>query len=280
MPNLYLYSMQTSRFLLQKMEAVNANPISYTLVSAQGDAQVNLSSLVGKQIKLQFFGDTECLNCGHSQRIFSQGFCYKCHQSSPETSDCIFKPELCRGHLGIGRDAQFEFDNHVQTHFVYLAATSNVKVGVTRMTQRPVRWIDQGALSALAIFQTPYRALAGQIEVALKAVFSDKTHRDKMLKGEDNLSIQLKIHGYSAYTALPPNLKPYFIPEEHWEYFQFQYPIVSYPVTPKNLKLDRPTVWSGTLLGIRGQYLLLEGDFVLNVRSYSGYWLELGYEAN
>lgn len=276
-PNLYLWTMQHARFLLQKMEVEPTAPISYSLVSARGDAKVNLSQWVGKQIRLEFQGDTECLNCGRVDRIFSQGFCFSCHQTSPESSECILRPELCLGHLGKGRDAQFEFEQHVQPHFVYLAATSNVKVGVTRTHQRPTRWIDQGAISALAIASTPYRALAGKIEVALKAVFSDKTPRDKMLKGEDDARIEFKEHMPKVWETLPPALQTYLIPEEDWELHRFEYPVLAYPTKPQTLKLDRPFSWSGTLQGIRGQYLFLDGDLVFNLRSHSGYWLEIGF---
>jgi hypothetical protein len=269
--------MQNFRFLLQKMEVEEASPISYSLVSAQGDARIDLTAMLGKRIHLQYHGDTECLNCGRTDRIFSQGFCYLCHQTSPESSDCILRPELCRGHLGLGRDARFEFEQHAQPHFVYLAATSNVKVGVTRTLQRPTRWIDQGALSAVAIAATPYRALAGRIEVALKSVFSDKTPRDKMLKGEDDAGIQFTAHLPTVLKALPPSLLSYLIPEEDWELHRFEYPVLAYPTKPQTLKLDRPFSWSGTLLGIRGQYLLLEGDLVVNLRSHSGYWLDIGF---
>ena len=112
--------MQNFRFLLQKMEVEEASPISYSLVSAQGDARIDLTAMLGKRIHLQYHGDTECLNCGRTDRIFSQGFCYLCHQTSPESSDCILRPELCRGHLGLGRDARFEFEQHAQPHFVYV----------------------------------------------------------------------------------------------------------------------------------------------------------------
>lgn len=267
------------RFLLQKMEVTHANPISYCLVSAKGVDQIVLNSLIGKQIQLHFHGDSECLHCGLNGRIFSQGFCYACAQTCAETSECILRPELCQGHLGMGRDPQFEFEQHVQSHFVYLAATSAIKVGVTRTHQRPARWIDQGAISAVAIAETPYRALAGQIEVALKSIFSDKTPREKMLRGEDNAGIQLQEQASKVLAVLPSNLKRYILEEEKWDLFGFSYPVLSYPVKPKTLKLDRPFSWSGTLLGIRGQYLLLEGDLVFNVRSHSGYWLELSCEA-
>ena len=67
---------------------------------------------------------------------------------------------------------------------MYLALSSNVKVGVTRKTQVPTRWIDQGASFALEIVEAPNRYLAGITEVALKKHISDKTNWRKMLKNE------------------------------------------------------------------------------------------------
>ena len=57
--------------------------------------------------------------------------------------ECVIKPELCRAHLGEGRDMEWEREHHLKDHYVYLAVSSGVKVGITRDTQVPTRWIDQ-----------------------------------------------------------------------------------------------------------------------------------------
>lgn len=266
--------MGQSRFLLQKLRVEYANPVRYALVSKANGFSIDLNEMLGKKILLSFDGETQCLGCGLSTRIFSQGFCYPCYMCHPETSNCILRPELCKGHLGQGRDSQFEYDNHVQPHLVYLAATSAFKVGVTREAQRPARWIDQGAASAVAIARTPYRAIAGQMEVELKSHFSDKTPRDKMLRGLDdpNLEFSTSIERISDWIS--PQFLPYLIPNSEFEIYTFHYPVLDYPKKPITMKLDKPLTWEGKLMGIRGQYMLFEGDMVFNVRAHSGYWID------
>ncbi len=95
------------------------------------------------------------------------------------------KPELSTAHLDIeDRDLDYEKRVQLQPHIVYLALSSEVKVGVTRKTQVPTRWIDQGAVQAIPIVEVPNRYLAGITEVALKNHFADKTNWQKMLKNE------------------------------------------------------------------------------------------------
>ena len=49
------------------------------------------------------------------------------------------------------RDYDWEMAHHMQPHVVYLSKTAGIKVGVTRETQIPYRWIDQGAVEALIL---------------------------------------------------------------------------------------------------------------------------------
>ena len=62
------------------------------------------------------------------KKSFNQGYCYTCFQNSPMSSECIIKPELCRAHLGEGRDMEWEREHHLKDHYVYLAVSSGVKV--------------------------------------------------------------------------------------------------------------------------------------------------------
>jgi len=146
--------------------------------------KIDMNAQVGNHIQLAFNGETQCSSCNRKRKIFAQGFCYDCFTNSPDSSPCIIKPELCEGHLGKGRDVEWEEKHHVQPHFVYLAVASGLKVGVTRNTQVPTRWIDQGASYAIRVAETPYRKLAGDIDVALKNHFTDKTNWRRMLKNE------------------------------------------------------------------------------------------------
>ncbi len=131
----------------------------------------------------RYRGILTCASCGKRvKKFYGQGFCFPCLQSAPEAAECIIRPELCRAHLGEGRDPDWERAHHMTEHAIYLSYTGGVKVGITRSTQVPVRWIDQGAVSALIIARVPYRQLSGLIEVDLKRLFADRTNWRAMLK--------------------------------------------------------------------------------------------------
>ena len=190
-------------------------------------------------------------------------------------AECIIRPELCRGHLGEGSDPDWEREHHVQEHVVYLAVSSDVKVGVTRSDQVPTRWIDQGASAAMVFARTPHRAAAGEIEVALKEAFTDRTSWQKMLKND-----VIENPDWAAAFALASQ----HVPEEHRAFVEDQgevlglsYPVQQYPEKVKSLSFDKTEMVEGTLLGIKGQYLILDENRVLNVRKHNGY--ELRFEA-
>jgi hypothetical protein len=192
--------------------------------------------------------------------------------NSPESSPCIINPELCEGHLGKGRDVEWEKSNHVQPHFVYLAVASGLKVGVTRETQVPTRWIDQGASFAIKVAETPYRQLAGAIEVALKSHFTDKTNWQRMLKNEIG-DYDLETEKWQIEELLPADLGQYMSEDD--EIIEINYPVLHYPEKIKSMSFDKTPLIEGTLLGIKGQYLLFDGDRVINLRKYSGYHIDL-----
>jgi hypothetical protein len=179
---------------------------------------------------------------------------------------------LCEAHLGKGRDLEYEQKNHNQPHFVYLAATEIVKVGVTRATQVPTRWIDQGARQALVIAETPNRYLAGVIEVALKDIYSDKTNWQNMLRNITDDSIDLIDEKWKTEELLPSDLSSYITDSE--EVFDFNYPIITYPEKVTALNFDKTSDVSGILTGIRGQYLIFDNHNVINIRRHTGYEIE------
>ncbi len=251
---------------LQKMQTEFANPIQYYLVFE--DNFLNLNQLIGKQISIEFEG-FQCLNCGQPKKIFRQGFCYDCFMSSPAVGDWIMKPELSTAHLDVeDRDLEYEKRVQLQPHIVYLALSSEVKVGVTRKTQVPTRWIDQGAIQAIPIVEVPNRYLAGITEVALKDYFTDKTSWQKMLKNDvshaDLITERLKIEN-----VLPNEVKQYFLKEP--KLYDLNFPVAQYPQKVKSLNLDKTPNYSGTLSGIKGQYLIFNDGTVFNVRSNEGY---------
>lgn len=211
----------------------------------------------------------ECSVCSSSEPIFRQGFCKKCFFESPNAGDWIMRPELSTAHLNIeDRDLEYEKKVQLQPHIVYLALSSHLKVGVTRKSQLPTRWIDQGAHEALAILEVPNRYLAGVGEVALKDYFSDKTNWRKMLQNEA-YPIDWVYERNKAIDHLPNDLKPYIL-KENTTPLHLHFPVNQYPKKVKSLNLVKENSFSGILKGIKGQYLIFEDDTVFNIRSNEG----------
>lgn len=253
--------------VLNKMQTEIAETIEYYLVFKNNF--INFNQVLDKNLKISFV-DYECLNCGAHKKIFRQGFCYDCFYSSAAVGDWIMRPELSTAHLGIAdRDLAYESKVQLQPHIVYLAAASDVKVGVTRKTQVPTRWIDQGASRAIEIVEVPNRYLAGITEVALKDHFTDKTNWRKMLQN-DIIETDLTTVRNNLYDILPQEVQPYF-DTTLAKITQLNYPVHAYPTKIKSLNLDKTPTYKGVLKGIKGQYLLFEDGTVFNIRTYEGY---------
>ena len=255
---------------LSKMQTELGNPIQYYLIFE--NSFLNVNQLLGKEIEIEFQG-YQCLNCKKAKKIFRQGFCYDCFISSPAVGDWIMKPELSTAHLDIeDRDLAYEKRVQLRPHIVYLALSSEVKVGVTRDTQVPTRWIDQGAVQAVPIVEVPNRYLAGITEVALKNHFADKTNWRKMLTN-DVPNIDLLSERNKAFEWLPNEVKDYFPKEEIIT--QLDFPVLQYPKKVSSLSLDKTLSFNGKLTGIKGQYLLFDDGTVFNVRTFEGYVVKI-----
>lgn len=251
--------------VLQKMQTEFLSPIQYYLVFE--DSFLNVNQLIGKEIEISFEG-YQCLNCGKQKKIFRQGYCYDCFMSSASVGDWIMRPELSTAHLDIeDRDLTYEKRVQLQPHIVYLALSSDVKVGVTRKNQVPTRWIDQGAIEAISIVEVPNRYLAGITEVALKNHFADKTSWQKMLKNNVP-NVDLVLERNTVLQWLPEEIKPYFAKEQ--ELYKINFPIENFPTKINSLNLEKTPFFNGKLNGIKGQYLLFEDGTVFNVRSNEG----------
>lgn len=249
------------------------SPIKYFL--QLGAEELLMNDLLGERVKLTFTG-FECLNCGSDRKIYRMGHCYDCFYKLPQTADWVIRPELSKAHLGEeDRDLAFEQQVQLTPHIVYLALSSNVKVGVTRKSQVPTRWIDQGATSALEIIEAPNRYLAGIAEVSLKEFVADKTNWRQMLKNEvepaDLFEFREKLAQY-----IPEEVMPYFLSDktDQWD---LDFPVQQYPTKIKSLNLTKTPVFEDRLVGIKGQYLLFESDTVFNVRGNEGFVVELGF---
>ena len=259
-------SRMTYEGVLTKMQTEIGNPIQYYLIFE--NSFLNVNQVIGKEIEIVFQG-YKCLNCSKQKKIFRQGFCYDCFMSSASVGDWIMKPELSTAHLDIeDRDLVYEKKVQLQPHIVYLALSSEVKVGVTRKTQVPTRWIDQGAIQAVPIVEVPNRYLAGITEVALKNHFADKTAWQKMLKNEV-LPADLLAERLKTYDWLPDEAKQYFAKDQ--QILDLHYPVLEYPTKVKSLNMEKTPAFSGRVSGIKGQYLLFEDGTVFNVRSNEGF---------
>jgi hypothetical protein len=257
---------------LKKMLAGFDGEVRYAIPLASGP--VELAPHIGKEFGLRATGVLSCVSCGRGvKKLFGQGFCFPCLQNAPEAAECIVRPESCRAHLGEGRDPEWEVAHHATEHVVYLSQTGGLKVGITRSTQVPVRWIDQGAVTALEIARVPYRQLAGLIEVDLKRVFADRTNWRAMLKNVPSDHDALFKARELAFSTLRPDLQQHLLADASPT--DINYPVLAYPPKVTSVSLLKSPEVRGRLMGVKGQYLIWEDGRVLNVRNQSGIHVEV-----
>ncbi len=249
-----------------------------------GEQSLALNELLGQRISLSHSGAINCLHCGRkTKKSFSQGYCYPCFTKLPECDSCIMSPEKCHFHLGTCRDPSWGEQFCFQTHIVYLANSSGVKVGITRGTQVPTRWIDQGAVQALPILRVDSRLQSGLMEHLFKDQVADKTNWRTMLKG-GIAPLDLKAERdrlFEASSAGMAELEQRFglqaVQRLEAEEVTIDYPVLKYPLKVSSLNLDKTPDISGQLLGIKGQYLILDTG-VINLRKYTSYEVEFRSE--
>jgi hypothetical protein len=259
---------------IYKMRTELASPVKYKLPI--GDNEIDMNALIGKEITMSFLGQINCIACGkRTKTSFNQGFCYKCLQTAPEASETIIRPELSKAQFGIARDMEWAKIHDLADHFVYLAVSSKIKVGVTRATQIPTRWIDQGANFGIKLAKTPNRHIAGVIEVFLKKYFTDKTNWRAMLKNEIAQDFNLEKEKERAINLLPAELQKYT--DSNNEITKIEFPVQQFPDKIKSVGFDKTPVITEVLKGIKGQYLIFENDTVLNIRKHNGYFLQVSY---
>ncbi len=276
--------------IIDKMQAHcnKQNQIQYQLPI--GEELIGLNDLIGKTIHFSYGNNIYCMHCGtKTKKSFAQGFCYLCMQRLAQCDRCIMQPELCHYDQGTCREPDWAQDHCMIEHVVYLANSSGMKVGITRNSQIPTRWIDQGAVQAVPVIRVSQRKLSGLIEHQLKQWINDKTNWRTMLKGEvgiiDFISQwqTLKPHIEALVTELQQQygiqavdmLDEKIIQDSIWEGL---YPVSEYPTKIVSKGFDKESEISGKLMGIKGQYLLLD-CCVLNIRKHRGYQLTFNYSA-
>lgn len=259
--------------------------VEYKFILDRSD--IELPFQVGQEIELEWTGNIYCVSCGaKTPKSYSQGHCFKCMKTKASCDMCIMKPETCHYHLGTCREESFAMEVCFQPHIVYLANSSALKVGITRLGQMPTRWLDQGATQALPIMKVGSRRLSGHLEVMFGTQVADKTDWRKLLKGEaeplnmieirDQLLNEFEPQISSIRDEFSMNLDFNESMEilEHELPRQFIYPVEQYPEKVKSLNLDKTPIIRGKLQGIKGQYLLLDIG-VINIRKYTGYELKV-----
>lgn len=268
-------------FNLDKMEVeLLDGKAVYRLVTPEGPVLMN--ELIGTSFKLHFHKEINCTNCGKkTAKSYSGGYCYPCSIKLAECDMCILRPETCHFEKGTCRQPDWGLSNCMIPHYVYLANSSGLKVGITRTSQIPIRWIDQGAIQALPILKVGTRYQSGVFEKLLSSEINDKTDWRKMLKGdpeEIDLS-SMRDELFELFGDDLDDLESKFGSEhvsilENEPIVDIEYPVLTYPEKVTSMSLDKNEVVGGKLLGIKGQYLIFDVG-VINIRSHTGYKVHL-----
>ena len=271
-----------ARGTLRKMQSRLSDPVDYKV--PLGDSVVPLNQYLEKPIRLQYSGTIACVYCGRkTSKSFNQGYCYPCFQKLAQCDSCIIHPQNCHFDQGSCREPAWGEKYCMQDHIIYLANSSGLKVGITRATQVPTRWVDQGATQALAIMRVRSRLQSGTLEVMFKQHVADKTNWREMLKGEA-MVLDMQQESVRLLKECEADIKEL---EDRFGFFAISilngvepvsitYPVVQYPEKITSFNFDKEPKIEGTLLGIKGQYLIFDNG-VINLRRFSGYDIQLSH---
>lgn len=265
---------------ISKMKVAATAPVSYEL--SLGESALVLNTYLGKTFSIAFTQRIHCMACQRAiKKSFQNGYCFPCTQKLAQNDLCILKPERCHFHLGTCREPEWGQAHCMIPHVVYLANASGLKVGITRKSQIPTRWIDQGAIAALPIFEVASRRISGLLEVIIAKMVPDKTNWRKMLSGHDD-SVDLRLEREQLLANIQNDLTDIYTQfgkeaitwMDSPQITRFEYPIIEYPSKIASLSFDKTALISGTLLGIKGQYLIFDKG-VINIRKFGGYEVEI-----
>jgi hypothetical protein len=269
---------------IDKLRSRLLRPVEYALPLGTVDVPLNVH--IGSRLRIEYLGLITCCHCGRrSKKSFAQGYCFPCFQKLARCDSCIVKPETCHYDQGTCREPEWAREFCMQDHLVYLANSSGLKVGITRISQVPTRWIDQGAVQALPILRVSTRFQSGLAEVLFAQTIADKTNWRQMLSG-NGTSIDLRaeaVRVLEMHRAGIDNLRIRFGPDavhavSEAELVEIEYPVREYPQKVASLNLDKTPLVEGTLLGIKGQYLIFDCG-VLNVRNLTSYHVRVSVDA-
>ena len=267
---------------LRKMRSRLERPVAYKI--PLGDTEVAVNPVLEKQLKLEFSGIIHCGHCGRKTgKSFGQGYCWPCFQKLAQCDSCIIHPERCHFDQGTCREPSWGESFCLQDHIIYLANSSGLKVGITRATQVPTRWIDQGASQALAIIRVRNRLQSGTLEVMFKAHVADKNNWRELLKGVPQ-SLDMQQESKKLIQSCAEEIKQL---EARFGFFAIsiltgldteviEYPVVQYPQKVTSFNFDKTPLVEGTLMGVKGQYLIFDTG-VINIRRFAGYEIQLSY---
>lgn len=270
--------LELGRGALSKMGARLEQPVQYSL--RLGEQDLDLNALLGQGVRLEYLGAIHCSHCGRkTKKSFSQGYCYPCFSKLAQCDTCIMSPERCHYAAGTCREPAWGEQFCMTDHVVYLANSSGAKVGITRATQVPTRWIDQGATQALPIMRVATRQQSGLVEDVLRSQVTDRTNWRAMLKGEaapldlPQLAGEIFQACHDGITTLQERFGLQAIqPLSDLAVVDIAYPVLAYPAKVASFDLEKTPVVEGTLQGIKGQYLIFDTG-VINIRKFTAYQL-------
>lgn len=254
--------------VIRKLKAKNNSSLEYSL--PLGDDLIELNSFIGKKLTIEHTGNKFCIKTNKKlKKTYGQGYSWESFVTLPECDQCIFQPELCHFSKGTCRDESWGEANCMQPHVIYLSVTSDLKIGITRKTQVPTRWIDQGATKAIKLLEVKSRLASGLVEIEIAKTMSDKTNWRNMLKNKypeiDLIEEKKKV--LKDFAGIIDKYDAEILDDE---IYKFNYPVEKYPEKVSSLNFDKNPIVEGILQGIKGQYLIFDTG-VINMRKFQGY---------
>jgi hypothetical protein len=260
--------MQQLGYLEKLKGTLLGNKVSYSL-NFDND-NICIDSFVGKEVCIKVFAQIRCVGCrAPINKTFNQGFCYKCFITLACNDICMLKPETCHFQLGTCREPEWGKSNCFISHTIYLANSSGLKVGITRTRRKLQRWVDQGAVQAIPLFEVADRKTSGVAEVLLKEHYKDRTNWRKMLQNNQE-NINLEEQREKALAFLPSDFP---LVKSNEPATTINYPVLSYLDKIKSLKIEQEPL-KEKLLGIKAQYFIFSSG-VVNLKKFYGHKIQI-----